>query len=74
MKHNTSLKSGLAVLLAFMTSFASAESIDERVNHAFSSATGWFVNFIFSPFPGTSFPWIVAWLVIAATIFTFYFA
>ena len=74
MKHNMFLIRGLAVLLAFMTSFASAQSIDETVNQAFSSATGWFVSFIFSPFPGTSFPWIVAWLVIAATIFTFYFA
>jgi len=53
---------------------ALASSVDETVNGLFSSATGWFVSFIFSPFPGTSFPWIVAWLVIAATIFTFYFA
>ncbi len=53
---------------------ALAQSIDEQVNAAFSNATGWFVSLIFSPFPGTSFPWIVAWLVIAATIFTLYFA
>ncbi|NVK35246.1 MAG: sodium:alanine symporter family protein, partial [Rhodobacteraceae bacterium] len=52
---------------------AFAQTIDEQVNAVFASATGWFVNFIFSPFPGTSFPWIVAWLVVAATIFTFYF-
>ncbi|MGB1010619.1 MAG: alanine/glycine:cation symporter family protein [Thiolinea sp.] len=36
-----------------------------------------FVNFIFSPLPfdvfGVKFPWIVLWLVIAATVFTFYF-
>ncbi|MFT5115656.1 MAG: AGCS family alanine or glycine:cation symporter [Parasphingorhabdus sp.] len=50
-----------------------ASSVNETVNGLFSSATGWFVNFIFSPFPGTSFPWIVAWLVVAATVFTFYF-
>ncbi|CRL13188.1 alanine/glycine:cation symporter family protein [Phaeobacter italicus] len=50
-----------------------AQSIDQQVNELFASSTGWFVNFIFSPFPGTSFPWIVAWLVIAATIFTLYF-
>jgi len=50
-----------------------AQSVDEKVNAAFSGATGWFVSFIFSPFPGTSFPWIVAWLVVAATIFTIYF-
>ncbi|WP_435235002.1 alanine/glycine:cation symporter family protein [Psychromonas sp. PT13] len=73
MKNNIFLKRGFAILLAFMSSVASAQSVDETVNQAFSSATGWFVSFIFSPFPGTSFPWIVAWLVIAATIFTFYF-
>ncbi|MBS8258651.1 alanine:cation symporter family protein [Roseibium polysiphoniae] len=50
-----------------------AQSIDEQVNALFSSSTGWFVSLIFSPFPGTSFPWIVAWLVVAATIFTVYF-
>ncbi|MCB1970535.1 MAG: sodium:alanine symporter family protein, partial [Geminicoccaceae bacterium] len=47
--------------------------MDEKINEAFANSTGWFVNFIFSPFPGTTFPWIVAWLVIAATIFTLYF-
>jgi AGCS family alanine or glycine:cation symporter len=53
---------------------AAAASIDEVVNQAFASSTGWFVSFIFSPFPGTSFPWIVAWLVIAAVVFSAYFA
>ena len=52
---------------------AAARSIDETINAGFASATGWFVNLIFSPFPGTSFPWIVAWLVVAATVFTLYF-
>ena len=52
---------------------AMAQSIDQRVNEIFANSTGWFVNFIFSPFPGTTFPWIVAWLVIAATVFTVYF-
>ncbi len=51
-----------------------AQSMDETINQIFANSTGWFVNFIFSPFPGTSFPWIVAWLVVAATIFTLYFA
>ncbi|WP_350334294.1 alanine/glycine:cation symporter family protein [Coralliovum pocilloporae] len=53
---------------------AFAQSLDERVNEVFSSSTGWFVSLIFSPFPGTSFPWIVGWLVVAATVFTLYFA
>lgn len=48
-------------------------TIDQKVNQLFAAATGPFVAFIFSPLPGTSFPWIVMWLVIAATIFTLYF-
>jgi len=63
-----------ALGLALLSGQALASSVDEMVNGLFASATGWFVNFIFSPFPGTSFPWIVAWLVVAATVFTFYFA
>ncbi|ASM73709.1 MULTISPECIES: alanine/glycine:cation symporter family protein [Roseobacteraceae] len=50
-----------------------AASLDERVNAAFAAFTGPFVNLIFAPFPGTSFPWIVMWLVVAATVFTLYF-
>ena len=50
-----------------------AKSLDAKVNEAFATFTGPFVSLIFSPFPGTNFPWIVMWLVIAATIFTLYF-
>ncbi|NNE64483.1 MAG: sodium:alanine symporter, partial [Gammaproteobacteria bacterium] len=57
-----------AIGLALLSIPAFAQSIDESVNQMFSSATGWFVSFIFSPFPGTAFPWIVGWLVVAATI------
>ena len=64
----------IAVLTAFFTFLAavsaSAQSIDETINGIFASSTGWFVSLIFSNFPGTSFPWIVGWLVIAATVFT----
>ncbi|WP_299641055.1 alanine/glycine:cation symporter family protein [uncultured Ruegeria sp.] len=51
-----------------------APGLDEKINQAFADLTGPFVGFIFAPFPGTSFPWIVMWLVIAATVFTLYFA
>lgn len=51
-----------------------AMTLDEKVNAGFSAATGWFVNFIFMSIPGTSFPWIVMWLVIGASVFTIYFA
>ncbi len=47
--------------------------IDERVNQIFATVTGPFVATIFAPIPGTSFPWIVLWLVIAASVFTLYF-
>lgn len=48
-------------------------TLDERVNQTFASSTGWFVNGIFSNFPGTEIPWIVGWLVVAAAVFTLYF-
>ncbi|MEO1961086.1 MAG: sodium:alanine symporter, partial [Paracoccus sp. (in: a-proteobacteria)] len=52
----------LATLAA--TGPAAAQGLDEAVNSVFASSTGWFVSFIFSSFPGTSFPWIVGWLVV----------
>ena len=74
MQKNKLIAGVSAVGLALLSGQAFASSVDETVNELFGNATGWFVSFIFSPFPGTSFPWIVAWLVVAATIFTFYFA
>ena len=50
-----------------------AMSIDQKVNEVFANVTGPFVSLIFAPFPGTSFPWIVMWLVVAATVFSLYF-
>lgn len=52
---------------------ANAQSVDESINQAIAAISAPFVNFIFSSFPGTSFPWIVLWLVVGATIFTVYF-
>ena len=68
-----------AALLSPVAALAqeTAASFDQRVNDVFASSTGWFVNLIFSPLPfevaGASFPWIVMWLVVAASIFTVYF-
>ncbi|RAH98980.1 sodium:alanine symporter [Acuticoccus sediminis] len=50
-----------------------APGIDQMVNDVFTSSTGWFVSLIFSNVPGTNFPWIVGWLVVAAVVFTVYF-
>jgi AGCS family alanine or glycine:cation symporter len=49
------------------------KTLDQQVNEVFAQITGPFVSLIFAPIPGTSFPWIVMWLVIAATVFTIYF-
>ncbi len=73
------LLSRLLLILIASTAFTStafaqdAMSLDQKVNEAFASFTGPFVSLIFAPLPGTSFPWIVMWLVVAATIFTLYF-
>ncbi|MDX1743493.1 MAG: alanine:cation symporter family protein, partial [Ruegeria sp.] len=67
-------------LAAIASMFASpvlaqeAPGLDDRINQAFADFTGPFVSFIFAPFPGTGFPWIVGWLVVAATVFSLYFA
>lgn len=63
----------LSLTAVSMPAFAQDGGIDQAVNEAFAAATGPFVNFIFAPIPGTAFPWIVMWLVIAATVFTLYF-
>ncbi|CUH43322.1 alanine/glycine:cation symporter family protein [Ruegeria atlantica] len=67
----------LAVIAALIAAPAMAQEtpgLDDKINQAFADFTGPFVSFIFAPFPGTSFPWIVGWLVVAATVFTLYFA
>ena len=58
---------------ALAGSVEESPSIDETINSYVGSVTGPFVSFIFSPLPGTSFPWIVLWLMIAAFVFTLYF-
>ena len=65
------------ISMMMVTSSAFAEeamSLDAKVNAIFAKVTGPFVGLIFAPIPGTSFPWIVMWLVVAATIFTVYFS
>ncbi|MBL4665839.1 MAG: alanine:cation symporter family protein [Sneathiella sp.] len=67
-----------ALPLAIASSFSSvAQSqetgLDQKINELFATVTGPFVSLIFAPIPGTSFPWIVMWLVIAASVFTVYF-
>jgi AGCS family alanine or glycine:cation symporter len=73
---NRILTSGLAAAALSVPTLAAAQeavSMDQRVNDIFAGSTGWFVNLIFMNLPGTNFPWIVLWLVVAASIFTIYF-
>ncbi|WP_118132926.1 sodium:alanine symporter family protein [Oceanicella sp. SM1341] len=68
----------LAALLSFLVAPAAfaqedAGGIDATISAVVGTVTGPFVSFIFAPLPGTSFPWIVLWLVVGATIFTLYF-
>ncbi len=71
-KTQTRILSGAAAA-TILARPALAQSLDETINQVFAGSTGWFVNLIFANFPGTSFPWIVGWLVIAASVFTLYF-
>lgn len=70
----TSMLSAFATATLPVSVFAQeAMTLDQKVNETFAAITGPFVSFIFAPIPGTAFPWIVMWLVIAATVFTLYF-
>ncbi len=70
----TGVSGAAAALLASPAMAQEAVGLDQKINQAFADLTGPFVSFIFAPLPGTSFPWIVMWLVIAASVFTLYFA
>jgi AGCS family alanine or glycine:cation symporter len=64
-----------ALLLAFSSSVL-AEGVDEKVNQVVGPYLDGFTNLIFLKIPffgGVSVPWVVLWLVVAATFFTFYF-
>jgi AGCS family alanine or glycine:cation symporter len=67
------LATATAAMAASPLAAQEAVSLDQKVNDIFAASTGWFVNLIFMKLPGTDFPWIVLWLVVAASIFTVYF-
>ncbi|WP_422083959.1 alanine/glycine:cation symporter family protein [Ulvibacterium sp.] len=52
------------------------KGLDQKIDEAFGSATGWFVNFVFYQIPfGEEIQvyWVLFPLIIGATYFTFYF-
>lgn len=62
--------------LSLFASSASAAGIDDAINEAIAPIVNPFVGMIFStislPFIDVGVPWIVLWLVVAATVFTLY--
>ncbi|MGJ8662091.1 MAG: alanine/glycine:cation symporter family protein [Marinicella sp.] len=64
-----------ALMIAFASS-SLAEGIDEKINETVKPVFDVFTNLIFSKIPffgGVEVPWVVIWLVVAATFFTIYF-
>lgn len=71
---NKRIISTIALLLLPVLAFA---SIDETINNAVAPVSAFLFKYIFYPIPipftEHSMPFILAWLIIAATFFTFYF-
>ena len=65
----------LTALLAPLLLAAQEAGLDERIDQAFGSATGWFVDFIFYQFDIAGVPvfWVLFPLILGATFFTVYF-
>jgi len=66
---------GAGLGLPLFSGLAHAQSIDQAISDAVAPIVNPIVNTIFYSVPvfGTAFPLIVAWLVIAAVVFTLYF-
>lgn len=66
----------LIAILAPVFTFAQEKGIDQKIDEAFGSATGWFVQIIFATIPvsdGVSIPWVLIVLLLGAIFFTLYF-
>ena len=76
MKMKTHKTLGVALLTWLLATPALAQqTLDERINAAVQPAADWVTGIIFSTFPvaGVTIPFVLAWLIVAAPIFTFYF-
>lgn len=71
------LRVGITTLIGLLASFSAfAEAgIDERINVAVKPYADAVAGFVFSSFPvaGVQIPFVLVWLIVAATVFTFYF-
>ncbi|MFT5141002.1 MAG: AGCS family alanine or glycine:cation symporter [Lysobacterales bacterium] len=68
---------GLTFLTSLLTSLPAwaQDGIDDKINAAIKPASDAVAGFIFTSFPffGVQIPFVLVWLIVAATIFTFYF-
>ena len=67
---------GFAILSLLLSSPVLAQDgIDERINQAVKPFADSVAGFVFSSFPvaGVQIPFVLVWLIAAATFFTFYF-
>jgi len=71
------LRVGVTTLVSLFASFSvfADVGIDERINIAIKPYADAVAGFVFSSFPvaGVQIPFVLVWLIVAATIFTFYF-
>ena len=68
---------GITTLIGLLASFSAFADvgIDEKINIAIKPYSDAVAGFVFSSFPvaGVDIPFVLVWLIIAATVFTFYF-
>lgn len=68
---------GITTLIGLFSSFSvfAEMGVDEKINIAIKPYADAVSGFVFSSFPlaGVQIPFVLVWLIIAATIFTFYF-
>jgi len=71
------LRVGITTLIGLFASFSvfADIGIDEKINLAVKPYADAVAGFVFSSFPvaGVQIPFVLVWLIVAATIFTFYF-
>ncbi len=71
------LRVGLTTLAGLFASFSvfAETGIDEKINIAIKPFADAVAGFVFSSFPvaGVQIPFVLVWLIVAATVFTFYF-
>ncbi|NNL94685.1 MAG: alanine:cation symporter family protein [Xanthomonadales bacterium] len=74
MSTRTRIVTALITCLPALPAWAQ-NGIDQRINDAIRPASDWVAGIVFSTFPlfGVDVPFVLVWLVVAATFFTFYF-